>query len=235
MEEKRPRVVGPAPPPAPLDERPPVDADEDESSDDDDDFGPALPAGPSEQTETQESNHRHDEEAAAREKAETKSGRDEWMMMPPKQDDLAARMDPSKLRARGFNTGKGARPAAGSGGDNGIWTETPEQKRKRLEDEVMGRRGVQEAATERVPAQAVSKKDHETAAKVREHAAATRGPSLYDRHQKSADKEEEDDPSQRAFDREKDVAGTKIGSAQRRQMMSKAADFSSKFAGGSFL
>jgi hypothetical protein len=47
-------------------------------------------------------------------------------------------MDPSKLRARGFNTGKGAKAPAEKGGDSSAWHETPEQKRKRLEDEMMG-------------------------------------------------------------------------------------------------
>ena len=44
--EKRPRVIGPAPPPAPLDERPPCypkNESEDESSDGE--IGPALPSG----------------------------------------------------------------------------------------------------------------------------------------------------------------------------------------------
>lgn len=43
--EKRRRVVGPAMPPAPLNERPeePLRPAQDSDSDDDDDFGPALP------------------------------------------------------------------------------------------------------------------------------------------------------------------------------------------------
>jgi hypothetical protein len=43
--EKRRKVMGPAVPPAPLDERPekPVQSVEDAESDDDDGFGPALP------------------------------------------------------------------------------------------------------------------------------------------------------------------------------------------------
>ena len=60
------------------------------------------------------------------------------MMMPPKQDDLAARLDPSKQRARGFNTGKGAKGANTLDDDNSMWNETPEQKQKRLQDEMMG-------------------------------------------------------------------------------------------------
>lgn len=60
------------------------------------------------------------------------------MTMPPEQDGLASRMDPSKIRARGFNTGKGAKGPAEKGGDNSAWHETPDQKRKRLEEEMMG-------------------------------------------------------------------------------------------------
>lgn len=44
--EKRRRVLGPAMPPASLDERPSEPADDSEDSSDDDDFGPALPPAP---------------------------------------------------------------------------------------------------------------------------------------------------------------------------------------------
>lgn len=56
--------------------------------------------------------------------------------MAPKQDDLAARMDPSRLRARGFNTGRAAR--SGGQEDTTVWHETAEQKQKRLAAEVLG-------------------------------------------------------------------------------------------------
>ena len=64
--------------------------------------------------------------------------------MPPVQDDLAARMDPTKIRAKGFNTGKSAKSGGSSGGGGGggggseVWNETPEQRAKRLRDEVLG-------------------------------------------------------------------------------------------------
>lgn len=64
--------------------------------------------------------------------------RDEWMLVPPSQDDLSSRFDPTQLRNRKFNTGRGAKAPAAKGGDNAIWTETPEQKRLRLENQVLG-------------------------------------------------------------------------------------------------
>lgn len=68
------------------------------------------------------------------------------MLEPPKQDDWSSRVDPTKLRNRKFNTGMGAKaPAQKSNGSSLLWTETPEQKRQRLADEVMG---VRKPATE---------------------------------------------------------------------------------------
>lgn len=90
-------------------------------------------------------------------------------MIPPKQDDLAARMDPTKMRARKFNTGKGAKAPNQSSGPNEMWTETPEQKRKRLENQVLG-------ITEPVASGGHDKsrpggrvQDEETARRIREH------------------------------------------------------------------
>ena len=135
--EKRRRVAGPAMPPAPLDERPtePANPQEDDSSDDDD-FGPSLPPTGAEAADGPTAKPQGYAPEAPTEPAKPK--RDDWMTMPPEQDGLASRMDPSKLRARGFNTGKGAKAPAEKGGDNSAWHETPEQKRKRLEDEMMG-------------------------------------------------------------------------------------------------
>ena len=83
------------------------------------------------------------------ERAPEKLRREEWMLVPPKQDDWTSRVDPTKLRNRKFNTGMGAKaPPAKSGGNNELWTETPEQRRQRLADEVMG---VRRPATEQAP------------------------------------------------------------------------------------
>jgi len=137
--DKRRRVVGPAMPPAPLEQRPtePAQPQEDESSDDDDDFGPSLPPTGAESLDEGPNTKPQGYTSEAQTEPE-KPKRDDWMTMPPEQDGLASRMDPSKLRARGFNTGKGAKAPAEKGGDSSAWHETPEQKRKRLEDEMMG-------------------------------------------------------------------------------------------------
>lgn len=128
--EKR-RKIGPALP-APLDERPakplPAEVDGSEDSSDDDDFGPSLPGAAGNATST----HTDADEDA--EQPEDKVKRDDWMMMPPKQDDLAARLDPLKARPSKF-AGKGA---SKGDTDSSAWHETPEQKQKRLRDEMMG-------------------------------------------------------------------------------------------------
>lgn len=49
-------------------------------------------------------------------------------------------------------------------------------------------------------------------------------------------KEKEDDPSARAFDKEKDMGmGIKIGHAQKRELLTKAKDFGSRFEKGNYL
>lgn len=237
--DKRPRVIGPAPPPAPLSERPSTAAnptpDSDESSSEDDDFGPSLPKSGSENTPPE--THNLLTPTAPEPTSTTASKRDGWMLVPPKQDDLAARLDPSKQRARGFNTGKGAKGTTSGEPDNAMWTETPEQKLKRLQDAAMG---VNRPSGGEVPkpdaaiARRKRQEAEEAARKIQEHAASTRGGSLMEKHT-AATKVVEDDPSKRAFDREKDIGGTQVGKAQRKEMLNKAAGFSSKFAGGSFL
>jgi hypothetical protein len=253
--DKRRKVAGPAMPPAPLEERPvePAQPQTDDSSDDDDDFGPALPPTGAELLDAASiAKSQAQEEQTSKEQEKPK--RDDWMTMPPEQDGLASRMDPSKLRARGFNTGKGAKAPAEKGGDSSAWHETPEQKRKRLEDEMMGisrpTPGVPKAA-------GPSKKEGDDAAarELRERTVSiedldycrepghtdsplqekARGPSLMDQHQGRKPEKAEDDPSKRAFDREKDMGLGGIGRSQKKELLKQAGGFSSKFSGGGFL
>ncbi|OAL07700.1 hypothetical protein IQ06DRAFT_289375 [Phaeosphaeriaceae sp. SRC1lsM3a] len=231
------RVMGPAAPPAPLDERPSHAPEDDSDSSDDDDFGPAPPpvGGSASYDDNANSNQSAFDTEPQFTEQPRKAQRDDWMTMPPTQDDLAARMDPTKMRARKFNSGKSA--SGGGGGMSSAWTETPEQKLKRLQDEAMGISS--SASGPAAPAQD-SKRNREEerrARKMREKIDAARGKSLVEQHaEKGEGKEKEDDPSKRAFDYEKDMAvvGT-ANNKQRREILSKSKGFGDRFASGSFL
>ena len=136
---KRPRTIGPTLPPASLDERPAHGPEGvSDTSSDDDDFGPSLPGA----GESAVRSAVRAVQASSKTEAQvsSKNQRDEWMIVPPSNSDWSARMDPTKLKARKFNTGKGANAAsqsAATGGDN-KWTETTAEKMARLEREMMG-------------------------------------------------------------------------------------------------
>jgi Protein of unknown function (DUF3752) len=166
------------------------------------------------------------------------------MLVPPTSADFgSARMDPTKLKNRKFQTGKGAKAptAKGDGGVSTMWSETPEQKLKRLQDEVMGVKGpaqLENGSGDRARGgRSRSEKEAEdTARRIRDYNEKNRGKSLMDEHKKTVPKEVEDDPSARAFDREKDIGGgQKIGHVKKKELLNRAADFGSRFSGGSYL
>lgn len=233
------RVIGPAAPPASLSERPaaPPEAGAD-SSDSDDDFGPSLPPPPGSISQATERRRQEAlaEDEAARETLK-KPQREEWMLLPPKQDDWSSRADPTKLKNRKFNTGKGSKaPAQKGGGESALWTETPEQKRQRLADEVMGVKKPAQLGPEEKTDRWKEEEARETERRIREYNERNRSTSLYNEHGKAVPKEKEDDPSARAFDREKDMGmGMKIGRAQKRELLNKAKDFGSRFEKGNYL
>ncbi|KAI2627991.1 hypothetical protein GGS26DRAFT_592135 [Hypomontagnella submonticulosa] len=249
------RVHGPAPPPAPLSERPPTSPNANsnsEDSDDDDDYGPALPTSSSHISRATQARAA---EAATRAAALAAGPqRDDWMLAPPSANSAYRAPDPTKLKNRRFASGprSGATANKTGGGDeiSSIWTETPEQKRRRLENAVLGREG--DAAQKTTsnsnnagPSTGAAGQTAEAAAqqaRIRSFTEATRGKSLYEEHQSSRkgrtlrEDEEEDDPSKRAFDREKDMKlGGRIGTAQRRELLNRAADFGGRFEKGKFL
>ncbi|ROT42259.1 hypothetical protein SODALDRAFT_303434 [Sodiomyces alkalinus F11] len=254
------RTIGPAAPP-PLDYNPTAASSPASSDSEDDGYGPALPtSNPSSSTTTRGPQvPRPDATPAAPQGPQ----RDDWMLAPPTASGYRER-DPTKLKARRFATNKPHAPTpAAAGGPSeisSIWTETPEQKRKRLEDAVLGRAAPAgsdlEAATSG-QGRRRTREDDERDRKRAERIAAARGKSLYEEHQearrqqgnpagsrktgdyrprKDGVEEEEDDPSKRAFDREKDMAlGGRIGTAQRRELLNKAKDFGGRFQKGSYL
>ncbi|OCT46934.1 hypothetical protein CLCR_02539 [Cladophialophora carrionii] len=241
---KRARVIGPAPPPAPLDERPVSSgtrlASEAESESEDDDFGPSLPSA--DETVAQSSNHfLTGPQMPVTTASAAPAKRDEWMTIAPSNGDWSSRVDPTKLKNRKFNTGRGAKApsrAADSGGDSS-WHETPEQKQARLKREVMG---IQDTATSAASSKSAfgnNSHDDTAAKRMKEYTPrqeAQRGPSLYASHTSSQDKPLDDDPSARAFDREKDIgSGSTISATKRREMVKKATDFSSRFEKARYL
>lgn len=254
------RVMGPAPPPVDLAERPSTDPhrsqDTDSSSDSDDDsdddYGPALPGTTRPSTGPSLAAAQAPEEPA-------RPKRDDWMLAPPTSSGYQER-DPTKIRSRKFASGASAtsRPKDGSagGGISSIWTETPEEKAKRLKDAVLGRGGGGGVSEPPPPvAAAKSKKagSREQQEKIRAFTEQARGRSLYDEHQASkksgkdagkeaskgdgkGEEEEDDDPSKRAFDREKDMGlGMKITASQRKELLNRASDFGGRFQKGNFL
>ncbi|KAK6541208.1 hypothetical protein TWF694_008575 [Orbilia ellipsospora] len=240
--EKRRRVVGPYLP-APIDQMPSRGPDQDDRQGDeddessDDDIGPSLPGAATSSV---------DEEAAAQRRLaihnrqrEEKPTRDEWMLVPPEQGDWASRADPTKIRSRKFQTGKGAKAPTVKGGDNSLWTETAADKAKRVADEVMGVRkpASQSGVDEDPKIKAARLEAEDTQRRIDDYNTKHRGKSLMDEHSKSKDRKEEDDPSKRAFDREKDIVGgsKRIGVEQKKQMLARAADFGSRFSKGSYL
>ncbi|KAL9623782.1 MAG: hypothetical protein Q9160_002013 [Pyrenula sp. 1 TL-2023] len=222
---KKARSIGPTLPPANIDEVP-SKPPEDTSSSSDDDYGPSLPTQP-------QKSYAVNRAASVQEPQESVK-RDSWMMAPPAQNDWSARVDPTKLRNRKFNTSKGAKgpSQAIEEGINAKWTETPGEKKARLEREMMG---IQEAKPSREEKRD-NPRDQETAKRVREYIEKSRGLNIDKQQEKGTPREKEDDPSARAFDREKDIAGgIKISHSQRKQMMQKASDFGSRFSSSKFL
>ncbi|KAI9648695.1 hypothetical protein NHQ30_003335 [Ciborinia camelliae] len=237
------RILGPAPPPASLSERPTYPPNSD--SDSDSDYGPALPpaAGSAAAIALESQRAREIQAAAAKSNEPAKPQRPDWMLAPPTSSDWTSKIDPTKLKARKFAGGKGAKAPAEKTGVSAIWTETPEEKRQRLEDAVLGRQDSAASINNgSARTKAESRADEETAKRIREYNAKNRGKSLYEAHTDGSvaggkdKKEEEDDPSKRGFDREKDMAlGGRLGHAKKKELLNRAADFGSRFQKGSYL
>lgn len=242
------RVFGPAPPPAPLDERLPPPPSPSSSSSSSDDYGPSLPSAPP----SQRGPPSYAPPASAP-SPPAAPRRDDWMLAPPTARGYQV-TDPTKLKNRKFASGRSARDGGASGGVSSIWTETPEEKARRVANRVLGREEDSGSGSGSGSAGARKEKDRARAkdaaeeAWVREYTEQTRGRSLYEEHQMrqrpktdaapgaAPRVEEEDDPSKRAFDREKDMGlSVKISGSQRKELLNRAAEFGGRFHKGSYL
>lgn len=253
------RILGPAPPPAPLSQRPPRSPspprNSNSDSDSDDDYGPALPSTNPASTTTAHPSRRPPSPPPAAPK------RDDWMLAPPSAPSSRTAPDPTKLKSRKFASSSKA-PSSGSGSGSGIssiWTETPEEKARRLANAVLGREDPStNPAAGAVTAGGGGGKGgmvsfRRTAAdeeKIRAYAEQTRGRSLVEEFAEAKKEgkrekeggggkkkdEDDDDPSKRAFDWEKDMkVGGQISNSQRQQLLNRAANFGGRFQKGSFL
>ncbi|KAL7901967.1 hypothetical protein HDV63DRAFT_377858 [Trichoderma sp. SZMC 28014] len=209
----------------------------DSESSDDDDFGPSLPSASAPRRQIGPSLPPSDLDDAPK--------RDEWMLAPPPSSSTFSERDTTKLRARKFASKPSAKASSSAPGAPSIWTETPEEKLKRLQDAVLGRTSASsstEAGGESELQRKKQLRDEALAADIQ----AQRGKTLLEEHQGGKKKaaagaaarpeDEEDDPSKRAFDREKDMAvGGRITATQRKELINKSANFGGRFQKGSFL
>ena len=257
------RVHGPAPPPALLSSRPTASSDPDpnpnpnsDSDSDEDDWGPALPGS----TPSHSSSNNPAVSGPSLPSSSTSQApqRDSWMVAPPTSSGYKV-TDTTKLKSRKFASGPRAStstPASGSGVSS-IWTETPEEKARRLANAVLGREDPNNAphptaaaAAGRSEKQGKIARSEEEEVRIRSYVDQTRGKSLVEEHQarkaeaktKAKGKggqsydDGDDDPSKRAFDWEKDMkVGGSISGAQKRQLLSKAANFGGRFEKGNYL
>lgn len=183
------RVLGPAPPPADLSERPPTNPDPASSDSDSDDWGPALP-GATGSSRPGAASHPTRPSTTAQPAAPAAPKRDDWMLAPPTSSGYRA-PDPTKLKARKFASGPRAATEAKPAGVSSIWTETPEEKARRLANAVLGREDPANAGGAAArPAQATgSGRDRDSKAgagdeaRIKSYTEQTRGRSLVEEHQ----------------------------------------------------
>lgn len=131
------RVIGPSLAPSASASAPPESQSNSGSdSDSDDDFGPSLP--PLHGDSAQPAEQSMDSQPALLEvHAKKESRRDQWMLQPPEQGDWTSKIDPTQIKNRKFQTGRSARSATSRQVDSS-WMESPEERMRRLGDEVMG-------------------------------------------------------------------------------------------------
>jgi hypothetical protein len=233
-------------PPGLLDQRPsrsPTPEKQILDSDSDDEYGPSIPIPGAASAAVNSAPGAPNFEETDEEEAK-KPARAEWMTLPPTSGSSSLNFDPSRHRARGFNTkpvGIGGRGES-KDGLSAQWTETPEEKKKRLANEVLGiaSTGGASASTSDRKRKLKAAEDARTADRLSSKRRTEE--SLLDSHVKKQRKEgedvEEDDPSKRAFDWEKDMnAGFgRMGGKDRKDMVKKATtEFGGRFSGGGYL
>ncbi|KAH8689216.1 hypothetical protein BGW36DRAFT_308951 [Talaromyces proteolyticus] len=237
---ERPRVIGPTIPHIRADssnnaqERNTLDDNSEES---DDDFGPQLPPATHKQsvgTKLHDQTSLNKPQEGLPEEHPSKPGkRDEWMVVPPSKDSWVSGLRSAPAQNRKFMTGRSARGSETTDGTGSAWTESPAQKKQRLENEILGIQSHSSSADTKAQSH---RADITTADKLKMPRGEEKKPSLYERHKQRKRSPGADDPSARPFDREKDIAGpTNVSNANRKEMLNRASDYGSRFSGGKYL
>jgi hypothetical protein len=197
---------------------------QDDNEDDDDDVvGPRLPSNYDPEQESKQSaiaaiearaqQSREAMDKAAQDAKSKKVERDEWMLLPPEIDYLR-NADSSK--SRGFNN----RHLSESERDRSIWTDSPAERERKRKAAMM-----EEAEDPRQRQERPAPKPAAPAPVVVE----SRGKSLVEIHKELAKnkklkrKEDEDDPSKRPFDREKDLMAARPMNRKSKQDLLKSS------------
>ncbi|KAK4052456.1 hypothetical protein OIV83_002258 [Microbotryomycetes sp. JL201] len=259
-------VIGPSLPPQ-LDESAPVRKRETPlsnmySDDSDDDYGPGPMPPPQgvgmsaldDNDGVRQFKEREQREQERRRKEQEDKGkikREEWMLVPPKELDLAQSLDPTKLKARGFSQKATSDKPSSSQSGVDLWTETPQERAQRLADEALGirKKAVQSRTgggegnlkdIETEEQRRKRKRDEQLKKEVEDYNRSSRKDSLLDQHSKAKkakkDKGETEEPA--AFwDRDRDMAvgGRLMDDGKRRDVIRNAKELGGRFGGGSFL
>ncbi|KAJ3530453.1 hypothetical protein NMY22_g8562 [Coprinellus aureogranulatus] len=239
------KVVGPTLPNYGPTYNPDTYGNVEDEEDSDDDVGPKpLPAGMKHEESNavkefieREERMRKAREEAAKEKNAPK--REEWMLVPPSSSDLLGNLDPTKLK-KGRQFSKSTHSASSGPSDMSLWTETPAERQKRLEDEVMGRkrRAVDTAnseATEDPDKKRRKKEEAMMKREVEEYTKKQRGPSLVDQHTKALDGKKDDSEGPPViWDHARDMAigGRLMDDDKRKAMVREARGLGDRFSSG---
>ncbi|POS85832.1 hypothetical protein EPUL_004087 [Erysiphe pulchra] len=228
----------------------------DNSTDSEEDYGPSLPPSHDSITYSSVISQETNKEQPCNSQNEkldstSKLKRAEWMLTPPTSSDLTTRFDPTKLKSRKFTSGRGTKRPAEASGVSTIWTETPEEKRQRLEDEVLGRKDAISSSSslkattnpsELARSTQSAKEREATKEQIYKYNKQNRNKSLFEERKAAQDRGEleileDDDPSRRVFDKEKDMAlgGKHINTAKRKQLLMHATNFGNRFQEGKYL
>ncbi|ORX80351.1 hypothetical protein K493DRAFT_242759 [Basidiobolus meristosporus CBS 931.73] len=216
------------------------------SSVDEDIVGPMLPDSNTDTTSDLNSKIREIEERAQRtrdlENAAEKSQkveRGEWMLVPP-TSPLAIRsiylcrsLDPLNIKARQF-----AKNSRDLDFDSSGWTDTPADREKKLHQERDTKGKRKKEINEDFENAKLHEKERNIAKEVSEYNMTHRPKSLMEMHLESkASKKralgyDEDDPTQRRFDRDKDLSIKTLDPKKQKELLARAGSLGNRFSRG---